>query len=386
MRYFASGWRRWLVLALVAGGVAAFFFWPRDRNGANPTRYRTAAVDRGSIVQRVNANGTLNPVTVVNVGTQISGTVLSLHTDFNQRVKAGQILAELDPVLLKAQIAQSEANIANARAALALAEATLKRNRDLVAKGFVSPSVIDQSVKDLDSAKAQIAVYEAQLKRDRANLEYSVIRAPISGVVINRAVDLGQTVAASFQTPTLFQIAQDLAQMQIDTSVAEADIGGLREGQPVRFNVDSYAEREFTATVKQIRINPTIQQNVVTYDVVIAVKNDEGLLLPGMTAHVNIVVNRKDEVLRLPAAALRFRPAEESAALTATREAGSRGNRVYRLGADGKPQAVEVKTGITDNRYVELTEGNLKPGDALVVREVARNAATDSANFRFRLF
>ncbi len=397
-----------LLLAITAG---AYFFWQKRSAEKAKPQYRTAAVDSGSIVQRINANGTLNPVTVVNVGTQISGTVLRLHTDFNQPVKAGQILAELDPVLLKAQIQQTEANARNADAALALAESTLKRNRELVEKGFVSAAVLDQSAKEVESARAQIAVYQAQLKRDQANLGYSVIRSPISGVVINRSIDVGQTVAASFQTPTLFQIARDLEQMQIDTSVAEADIGALKEGQPVRFNVDAFPDREFTGRVRQIRINPTTQQNVVTYNVVIAVKNDTGLLLPGMTAHVNVVVNRKDDVLRVPAVALRFRPSDEPKPVRGDeggevrrgppagagnagrvnagggmRAAATRGARVYRLGEDGKPQPVEVKTGITDNRYIELVGEELKPGDQVILRELGKSATPDTGNFRMRLF
>ncbi|CAG0989536.1 Macrolide export protein MacA [Burkholderiales bacterium] len=400
-----------VVVALLGGG---YFAWQKRSAEKAKPQYRSATVDRGSVVQRINANGTLNPVTVVNVGTQISGTVVKLHTDFNQPVQAGKILAELDPVLLKAQIQQTEANLGNAQAALALAETTLKRNRELVDRGFVSAAVLDQSAKEVESARAQIAVYQAQLKRDQANLAYSIIRSPIAGVVVNRTVDVGQTVAASFQTPTLFQIARDLTQMQIDTSVAEADIGALKEGQPVRFNVDAFPEREFVGRVRQIRINPTIQQNVVTYNVVIAVNNDTGLLLPGMTAHVNVVVNRKDDVLRVPAVALRFRPSDEpkpergqeTAPARALGQSGggngpgpnasagqggrpreaARGARVYRLGEDGKPVAVEIKPGITDNRYVELLDDKLKAGDTVVLREVGKSATPDSGNFRMRLF
>ncbi|MBI3147306.1 MAG: efflux RND transporter periplasmic adaptor subunit [Betaproteobacteria bacterium] len=402
-----------VLLTLAAGG---YYWWHKRGEQKAKPQYRSAAVDRGSIVQQINANGSLNPVTVVNVGTQISGTVLRLHTDYNQPVKAGQVLAELDPVLLKAQIQQTEANLRNARAALALADSTLKRNRELVDKGFVSAAVLDQSAKEVESARAQVGVYEAQLQRDQANLGYSVIRSPIAGVVVNRSIDVGQTVAASFQTPTLFQIARDLQQMQIDTSVAEADIGALKEGQPVRFNVDAFPEREFVGRVRQLRINPTIQQNIVTYNVVIAVNNDSGLLLPGMTAHVNVVVKRKDDVLRLPAVALRFRPSDEAKA--APPEDGAQGRRgvpaagndraraangggatsggrppqaqrgakVYRLGEDGKPTPVEIKTGITDNRFVELTGEELKVGDQVILREVGKSAAQDTGTFRMRLF
>ena len=227
----------------------------------------------------------------------------------------------------------------------------------------------NDSNSNLEAARAQLAVDPAQLARDRTNLNYSVIRSPISGVVIARNVDIGQTVAASFQTPTLFQIAKDLRQMQIDTSVAEADIGHLHLGQTVNFSVDAFQEREFTGTVKQVRLNPTIQQNVVSYNVIVAVPNDDGVLLPGMTANVRFTVNQKKAVLRVPNAALRYKPAEEDSdtGTTAPPEPGK--HALYRL-EDGKPVPVNVKTGISDNNFTEILEGEIKEGDKLIVREV----------------
>ena len=298
-----------VVLAALAGGG----YWMQQKNnteGAKP-KYRTQPLDRGTIAQRISANGTLNPVTVVNVGTQISGTVTQLYADFNSAVKKGQILAELDPALLKAQIAQSEANRRSMMATWTLARTTLERNQSLRDRGFISDSALDSARKDVDSAVAQIASLKAQIDRDRTNLSYSVIRSPINGIVVDRTIDVGQTVAASFQTPTLFKIARDLQAMQIDTSVSEADIGNIKPGMPVAFTVDAFRDREFTGRVRVIRLNPTVQQNVVTYNVVIDVRNDTGVLLPGMTAQVSIVTQRRDNVLRLPNAALRFKPSED---------------------------------------------------------------------------
>ncbi|MBK9608146.1 MAG: efflux RND transporter periplasmic adaptor subunit [Betaproteobacteria bacterium] len=426
------------VLAALAGGG----YWLQQKNTAEAAKpkYRTQTLDRGTIAQRISANGTLNPVTVVNVGTQISGTVTRLHADYNAAVKKGQVLAELDPALLKAQIAQSEANRRSMQATWTLARSTLERNQSLKSRGFISDAALDTARKDVDAAAAQIAALKAQIDRDRTNLSYSVIRSPIDGIVVDRTIDVGQTVAASFQTPTLFKIARDLQAMQIDTSVSEADIGNIKPGMPVAFSVDAFRDREFTGRVRVIRLNPTVQQNVVTYNVVIDVRNDTGLLLPGMTAQVAIVTQRRDGVLRLPNAALRFKPSEDGEAKAPPvptgeksdkgprapageaaprnglpggqpgaggmiarpgasdgaageapgRPAGAgRGSRVYKLSPAGDLVPVAVRTGIADIRFTELLSDNLQEGDALVVREVSgdRGAATTGGpNFRMRFF
>lgn len=373
---------------LLAIAAAALWYW------AGPTsvkkggeRYKTQLVERGDIAQNITANGTLNPVVLVNVGTQVSGTVLRIHADFNDQVKAGQVLAELDPSLFQAQLRQSQANVANAQSALKLADSKMTRNRALKDKGFISGDALEQAEQQLDAARAQLAVSTAQLARDRANLNYSIIKSPISGVVVARNVDIGQTVAASFQTPTLFQIAKDLRQMQIDTSVAEADIGQLRIDQQAKFTVDAFRERDFIGTVKQVRLNPTIQQNVVTYNVVVAVANDDGILLPGMTANVRFAVNLKNAVLRVPNAALRYKPTDtndtDAAATAVTTK--RRGKPVLHRLENGKPVPVNVKTGITDGSYTEIVEGDIKEGDKLVVRENI-DKEKSGGNFRFRLF
>ncbi|HTO68207.1 MAG TPA: efflux RND transporter periplasmic adaptor subunit, partial [Bradyrhizobium sp.] len=265
------------ILALAGGGIA----WMQNRD-ATKVKYRLVAVKAGDVTQTVSANGTLNPVVLVNVGTQVSGTVKALHVDFNDHVKAGQTLLELDPALLQAQVRQDEASVSNAQASLDLAIANERRSVTLWQQDSIARQAVDESIQAHKSAQAQLDLARAQLAKDRTNLAYSVIRSPVSGVVVNRAVDIGQTVAASFQTPTLFQIAQDLRKMQIDSSFAEADVGNIKVGQPVQFTVDAFPNRAFTASVRQIRLNATTQQNVVTYDVVVAVDNLEEILMPGM--------------------------------------------------------------------------------------------------------
>ncbi|MBM3392066.1 MAG: efflux RND transporter periplasmic adaptor subunit [Betaproteobacteria bacterium] len=390
--------------ALVLGGYAA---WKRQA-AANPeTRYKTQALAKGDVTQTVSANGTLNPVTLVNVGTQVSGTVKKLHVDFNDQVKAGQVLAELDDAIYSAQVRQSAASIASAQASLGLARASEARMKSLYEQEYVSRQEFDQAVQAREAAEAQLKLSRAQNDRDRANLGYSVIRSPVSGVVVDRAIDVGQTVAASFQTPTLFKIAQDLTQMQIYTTFAEADIGSIKVGQPVRFNVDAFPNRRFQGKVKQIRLNPTTQQNVVTYNVVVEVDNPEQILLPGMTAYVSIAVANRKDVLLVPNAALRFKPAdaarggkgaEGKGSPEGGRPAGMGGEKRKRESGGGTVHVIEggalkpvrIGIGITDSRFTEVVEGELKEGDRVITGENLpapdSSAASSSSTFRMRLF
>jgi HlyD family secretion protein len=367
-------------------------------------RYRTAVVDRGPVIQRITANGTLNPVTVVNVGTQVSGTVVKLYTDFNKPVKANQVLLELDPALIKASMSQIDASLRSAEATMRLAESTLNRNTELVAKGFITPQTLETNKKEVEVARAQVAQVRSQLEREKTNLSYTIIRSPIDGIVIDRKIDVGQTVAASFNTPTLFQIAKDLEAMQIDTSVAEADVGSVKEGMPVRFTVDAFPERDFSGKIRLVRLNPTIQQNVVTYNVIVDVNNEGSLLKPGMTAQVSFVANQKQDVVRIPNSALRFRPVkdEKDAKKTPTKaDVKTEGkeapkapadnvtgdaakdtpptgaertrrapSRVYKTGPKGELIAVEIRTGVASNQFTELVSGEVKPGDELVIRDL----------------
>ncbi len=267
-----------VVVCLVAG--TGYYLYQKQAAASPELRYKTQALAKGDVTQTVSANGTLNPVTLVSVGTQVSGTVKKLHVDFNDQVKAGQVLAELDDAIYSAQVRQSDASFASAQASVQLARASEARMKSLFKDEYVSRQELDQAVQAREAAEAQARLARAQNDRDRANLGYSVIRSPVSGVVVDRQIDVGQTVAASFQTPTLFKIAQDLTQMQIYTTFAEADIGAIRVDQPVRFNVDAFPNRSFRGKVKQIRLNPTTQQNVVTYNVVVAVENPEKIRCP----------------------------------------------------------------------------------------------------------
>jgi HlyD family secretion protein len=384
-----------VLAALAFAGLQAY----KKMGEAKQDRYRTAVVDRGPVIQRITANGTLNPVTVVNVGTQVSGTVVKLHTDFNKPVKANQVLLELDPALIKASMSQIDASLRSAEATLRLAESTLNRNTELVAKGFITPQTLETNKKEVEVARAQVAQVRSQLEREKTNLSYTIIRSPIDGIVIDRKIDVGQTVAASFNTPTLFQIAKDLEAMQIDTSVAEADVGSVKEGMPVRFTVDAFPERDFSGKIRLVRLNPTIQQNVVTYNVIVDVNNEGSLLKPGMTAQVSFVANQKQDVVRIPNSALRFRPvkddkdakktttkADAKAAPKASADnvaadaakdtppAGERPrrppSRVYKTGPKGELIAVEIRTGVASNQYTELVSGEVKPGDELVIRDL----------------
>jgi HlyD family secretion protein len=379
MARLAVHWRVafWVLLLVLSG--AGYALWKKMPAEQPPQKFKTETIARGDVVQTITANGTLNPVVVINVGTQISGTIQKLHVNFNDQVTAGQILAELDPSLLSAALKQSQANLASAEANLRLARTKEARARKLVERGFVVQSQLDEAVEVLDSAKAQIKVVKAQIERDEANLRYSTIRSPISGIVIARPVDIGQTVAASFQTPTLFQIAQDLKVMQIDTSVAEADIGKIKLQQPVSFSVDTFPEKNFSGAVKQIRLNPTIQQNVVTYNVVIAADNSEGTLLPGMTAHVQINTQQRTQVLRVPNAALRYKPGD---AEFVNKDSNPK---LYKV-IQGKPASFNVKLGIADNLYTEIVSGDIKEGDEVITRELgARKGQGDQGPFRFRM-
>jgi HlyD family secretion protein len=354
--------------------------------------YRTAKVEKGAIVSSVTATGTLNAVVTVQVGTQVSGTIQKLFVDYNSVVKKGQTIAQIDPAIFNAQVQQSKGNYMNAQANLAKAGAdvvdakrTLERNRQLLHDGVVSQSDFDSAETKYEEARSAVKAAEGSVAQTlgsylqaQTNLRYSTIKSPVNGIVVSRNVDVGQTVAASFQTPTLFTIAQDLTKMQIDTSVDEADIGKVKVGQLARFTVDAYPETQFSGVVAQVRNAPIITQNVVTYDVVITVDNKDLKLKPGMTANVNIEVMRKDNVLKIPSAALRFRPEEGTVPTGKSRPAG---RQVFVL-KEGKPVSVPVKTGAIDDSSVELVEGNLHQGDDVIVGQASTGKKTGSSSPR----
>ncbi len=373
--------------AVIASGILiAGYVYLSGGNAkdSGESQYKTRTLERGDIVQTISANGTLTPVVLVNVGTQVSGTVAKLHVDFNDQVQTGQILAELDPALLRAQLQQSKANLLNAQVTLRIAQSKLRRNQLLKEKDFISLDALQVVEQEVEAARAQLAISKAQVERDQANLDYSVIRSPISGVVIARDIDIGQTVAANFQTPTLFQIAKDLQQMQVNISVAEADIGQLQINQLINFTVDAFPSRKFVGTVKQIRLNPTIQENVVTYNVVAMVDNADGTLLPGMTANIGFVVMQKTDVLRVSNAALRYQPKDAESADTGKKEKPSTLPTLHVLTGD-KPRPVQVGTGITDGNYTEILSGEVQAGDKVVISEVVNKKEAES-KFKLRVF
>jgi HlyD family secretion protein len=384
-----------IVAIVVAAGLAGWQAWRTSEAKPLDQRFQLEEIGTGDVTQAVTANGTLNPVVLVNVGTQVSGTVRKLYADFNQKVGVGQVLLELDPTLFKAAVASSEGALADARATLKLAQANEQRMRELFAQEYVSRQDFDQALQARETAVAKVNEAQGQLEKDRANLSYSVIRSPVSGVVVSRQVDIGQTVAASFQTPTLFQIAQDLTRMQIDTNVAEADIGKVQVGQTVRFTVDAFPERGFAGRVRQIRLNPIVQQNVVTYNVVVEVSNPDLLLMPGMTAYISVQVSEKKNVLLVPNAALRFKPSDIDKGVRRPqggqrpgREAGREGARagtVYVVRGEALAP-VRIQTGISDSRYTEVAGGELKAGDRVAVEELAGQKAGGAQPFRFRAF
>jgi HlyD family secretion protein len=369
------------MFALLVIAVVAIGWWWFGQDKATEPQYRTVAVDRGDIHAEVSANGTLNPVVLVNVGTQVSGTVQRIHADFNQQVKAGQVLAELDPALFEAALAQSRASLANAQAQLDLAEADAARMQTLFGQEYVSRQELDQALAARAQAAAQVRLARAQVTRDQTNLGFSVIRSPVDGTVINRQVDVGQTVAASFQTPTLFQIGKDLTQMQIDSTVSEADIGMVKVGQPVKFRVDAFPDAEYSGKVRQVRLNAKTEQNVVTYNVVVDVANPDLVLMPGMTANLRVQVETRRNVLRVPTAALRFRPKSTDAVEGAGKP---RGTAVHVLVED-TPVRVAIKTGISDKAYTEIVAGKLKPGDRVIVADLTAKNGSGSMP-RGRLF
>lgn len=364
-----------VIVALGAIGAVVWFFWFEGDNQA--IRYKTGRIERGSIESHVSATGTLNAVITVQVGSQVSGTIKELFADFNSVVKEGQVIATLDQKTFIAQRDQAKANLINAQANVEKAKADLfdKKqrlervtklfNEDLIANSEKdsAEAAYNSSVAQLKSSEAQVEQHAAALELTTVNLEYTVIKSPVDGIVISRNVDVGQTVAASFQTPTLFTIAKDLTKMQVNTNVDEADIGAVKVGQDATFTVDAYPEIIFEGKVSQIRNAPIIVQNVVTYDVIIEVANKELKLKPGMTANVSILTFRKDNVLKAPNAALRFRPDEDTTQKLANQDKGAK---VWVL-SNSHIKPVSVKIGATDGNYTELVEGNIKEGDEVII-------------------
>ena len=368
-------------VVVITLAVVLFFVFT---NSSSKQKFVTDKITRGDIKSTVSSTGTVNAVTTVQVGTQISGTIQKLFVDFNSPVKKGQLLAQIDPSILEAQVGQAQANLLSAKANLEKSQVmlrdtktTLERNKILYAKNFIAKSDLDTSETNYLSAMAQIKVSEAQIQQAQAaldssaiNLRYTKILSPVNGTVISRNIDIGQTVAASFQTPTLFTIAQDLTKMQIDTSVDEADIGKVKASQKAAFTVDAYPELPFNGKVSVVRNAPITVSNVVTYNAVIVVDNTGLKLKPGMTANVSIETESRQSVLRIPNAALRFKPATSAATPDQKGAKGPKGPGVWIL-ENNQPKSVKITTGISDGSYTEVTTSELTEGQLII---------TDSSN------
>ena len=391
-----------IIVGVVAIGLAIGGYVLFNGERKEPVRYRTAEIERGSVMSVVSAIGTINPVVSVQVGTQVSGMVKSLHADFNTQVKAGDIVAVIDPEPFRARREQAVSNLEMARSSVARAKADLaqrKRERDrvqsLVEQQFVSQNDVDVALTNYESAEAQLRVVDAQVRQAEAalhvadlELKHTVIRSPVDGIVVARNVEVGQTVAASFATPNLFLIALDLTKMQVDTNVSESDIGGMTEGKGATFTVDAYPGVQFAGTIRQVRLAPINVQNVVTYNVVVSVENQDLKLKPGMTANVSIIVAQRDQVLKVPNAALRFMPPQsergESHARAGTgdkpeartgsgkpaataSESGGSSRKIWKLSTTGEPEPLAVQTGISDGLWTEVLAGPISENDKVIV-------------------
>jgi HlyD family secretion protein len=381
-----------LISLVVTAGLAAL--WLKSQS-TPPVRYVTAPVTRGTIARSVTASGAVNPVTTVQVGTYVSGVVQELTCDYNTRVTKGQLCARIDPRPYQTVVDQDQANLASAKAQLgkdqtnlAYAKLTYDRTVDLHDRGIASEDSLDSAKSAYEQAEAQAAVdtsaiaqHQAELNAAEINLGYTNIISPVNGTVVSRNVTVGQTVAASFQTPTLFLIATDLAEMQVDANVSESDIGGVREGQDASFTVEAFPNRTFNGRVVQVRQAPQTVQNVVTYDVVVSAPNAEQLLKPGMTATVRLVTDHRENALRVPDQALRYTPGSPRPG-----DAGAAGPAQIWVLRNGAPVRVPITTGLDDDTEIEIVHGDVKAGDEVILSEQPGGtpAATSATRF-FRL-
>ena len=404
-----------LIWLVAIGLVVLFFVYRCTSGGDDAPEYTTTAVQTENVVSRVSTSGSLQAVVTVDVGSQVSGRIQELYADFNSKVKKGEKIAKIDPALFQASVVQAEANVMAARANVARltitaedAERQAKRASEVYEQRLISETERDNAVAtaraaraSVDQADGQLAQSRASLEQARTNLRYTDILSPTDGVVISRAVNVGQTVAASLSAPVIFTIAQDLRKMEVHTNVAESDIGRLKPGMRVSFTVDAYPGEPFRGSIRDIRNAPQVVQNVVTYDAVIDVSNDDLKLKPGMTATVSVVTDRREDVLAVPNTALRFRPdsagpvaagggpqfgAGQNAGGGGARERGQRRNReggedgpppvvkrtVYVL-INGEPQPREITTGLSDGRITEVTGGELKEGEQVITGVVGQN-------------
>lgn len=363
--------KRYIAGIIVVLAIIALFLVSSLKNRVE---YVTAPVTKRTIQHVVEASGTINPVNTVSVGSTVSGLISAIYVDFNSKVKKGELLAEIDPRTFQATVDQNSANMASAQADLAnrqatfeMSEKTLRRYKNLYAKNFIPKSELDQAESDYKSNLAQVNAARAKISQTRAqynqslvNLNYTKITAPVDGMIISRKIDLGQPVAASFQAPELFTIAQDLEKMQIEVNVSEADIGEVKEGQEVTYTLDGYPNSEFSGTVTQVRISPTTVSNVVTYSVIVTVDNSDLKLKPGMTANVSIITEKNENVLCVPNQALKFTPDKNG------QKYETQGLWVKK---GLKPVRISIKTGVSDDSYTQILADNIVEGEKVIVAQ-----------------
>ena len=383
-----------IAIALIAVLAVVGVLVHRQALARETTTYRFTALERGDVEASVSATGTLSAVRTVQVGTQVSGQVSDLLVDFNDKVKKGQLLARIDPTLQQQAVTDAYASLERARAQLLQASREHNRNAELASAGLVARSEVEMTDSSADVARANVKSAQVALERARRNLEYTNIYAPIDGVVVERNVDLGQTVAASLNTPQLFLIANDLTRMQILAKVGEGDIAGIKEGQKVKFTVQALPRDTFEGVVEQVRLQSATTENVVNYTVVVNVDNEERKLLPGMTARVKFVTRSAEDVLKVANAALRFKPETEKTktaaapqqtrtrtqSATRTRGEGGRPGTLHFVNANGKLQALNVRLGVTDGSFTEVRGNNVKEGMQVIAGTAQPQAANGEAS------
>ncbi len=355
MKIFKKKWF-WFLVILIGAVFTYYGFFKKDKNAVS---FVTTKVIRGDISKQITANGTINPVNLIKVGTQVSGRIEKVYVDFNDKVKEGQLLAEIDKSVLQSQLDMAVAKKQKAKAALDLSKLELNRASDLFKKDYIAKAELDKAQVDYKTNLAEYNSADSEYKRADINLSYAIIKSPVNGIVISREIDEGQTVAASFSSPDLFKIAEDLSKMQIEASVSEADIGMIKHGQEVSFTVDAYEGEDFVGIIDNIRLNPVSESNVVTYTVIVKIDNEDLRLIPGMTAYLNIVIKKEENILKVNNSVFNFVPNSEKGNKNRNK------NIMYKL--VGKDlQQIEVKKGIVSDTETQIISDQVKEGDDIV--------------------
>ena len=360
-----------LIIVLILVLLVGYWIFKPSKSKFNVKDFDTDTVQRGDIIKTITANGTINPVNVIEVGAQVSGRIEKIYVDYNDTVKKGQRLAELDTSILKREVSEAESTMKKAESNLDLVELNYKRTSELFKNNYIAKVELDQAETELKNSKEEYNIAKLQYERAKINLSYAFIESPVSGVVISREVDIGQTVASSFSAPTLFKIAEDLTKMQIETSVSEADIGSIKEGQKVEFTVDSFPTKIFEGVVKQIRLNPATESNVVVYNVIIEIKNETKELLPGMTAYVNIPIGEVKNVMKINTVTLRFNPDTRLLEVMNVKKPERQKGKVILYKLEGnKIVPIYAEVGLSDLAQIEIKSNDLKEGDQLLSNSI----------------